>query len=75
MTQYVEIEGVTLNIGLVGVSQDDLADSASPSGEQHAQAPQPNALEEEAAAAVRPDQDGADCKALAVSPGMPSKIC
>ena len=42
--------------------QDDLADGAGPSGDQQPEAPQPNALEEEAAAAVRPDQDEADCK-------------
>lgn len=40
--------------------QDDLADGAGPSGDQQAEAPQPNALEEEAAAATRPDE--ADCK-------------
>ena len=42
--------------------QDDLADGAAPSGHQQPDALQPNALEEEAAAAVRPDQDEADCK-------------
>ncbi len=42
--------------------QDDLADGAGPSGDQQPEAPQPNALEEEAAAGVRPDQDEADCK-------------
>lgn len=42
--------------------QDNLADGAGPSGDQQPEAPQPNALEEEAAAAVRPDQDEADCK-------------
>ena len=42
--------------------QDDLADGAGPSGDQQPEAPQPNALEEEAAAAVRPDQGEADCK-------------
>ena len=40
--------------------QDDLADGAAPSGDQQDEAPQPNALEEEAAAAVRPNE--ADCK-------------
>ena len=40
--------------------QDDLADGAGPSGDQQEEAPQPNALEQEAAAAVRPDE--ADCK-------------
>lgn len=40
--------------------QDDLADGAGPSGDQQDEAPQPNALEQEAAAAVRPDE--ADCK-------------
>jgi len=42
--------------------QDDLADGAGPSGDHQPEAPQPNALEEEAAAAVRPDQDEADRK-------------
>lgn len=45
-----------------GALQDDLADGAGPSRDQQPEAPQPNALEEEAAAAVRPDHDGADCK-------------
>ena len=40
--------------------QDDLADGAGPSGDQQDQPAQPNALEQEAAAAVRPDE--ADCK-------------
>lgn len=40
--------------------QDDLADGAGPSGDQQDEASQPNALEQEAAAAVRPDE--ADCK-------------
>lgn len=40
--------------------QDDLADGAGPSGDQQDDAPQSNALEQEAAAAVRPDE--ADCK-------------
>ncbi len=48
--------------------QDDLADGAGPSGDQQPEAPQPNAPEEEAAAAVRPDQDEADCK----PPTLPS---
>lgn len=44
--------------------QDELADGAGPSGDQQAEAPQPDALEQEAAAGVRPVQDEADCKLL-----------
>ena len=40
--------------------QDDLQDGAGPSADQQADAPELNALEEEAAAAARPDQNGAD---------------
>ena len=40
--------------------QDDLQDGAGPSGDQQEAVPQPDALEEEAAAAARPDQNGAD---------------
>ena len=44
------------------LSQDDLADAAHPSGDQQTDASLPDALEEEAAAAVRPDQDADDCE-------------
>lgn len=40
--------------------QDELADGARPSGDQEDNALPPDALEQEAAAAVRPDE--ADCK-------------
>jgi len=52
--------------------QDELADGAGPSGDQQPEAARPDALEEEAAAAVRPDhgQDEADCKPLALHSGL-----
>ena len=46
--------------GLCLALQDELADGAGPSGDQQDEPPQPDALEQEAAAAVRPDE--ANCK-------------
>lgn len=40
--------------------QDELADGAGPAGDQQDNAREPDALQQEAAAAVRPDE--ADCK-------------
>ncbi|DBA76983.1 hypothetical protein WJX77_003955 [Trebouxia sp. C0004] len=57
----------------VRTAQDDLADSAGASGNQQPEAPQPNALEEEAAAAVRPDQHEADLEPADPTAGMSSR--